>query len=427
LNLFIYGRDEKKMNIREDAVNAVKESIGQMLPEPAVKNALSNFRAHGRIVLVAIGKAAWRMSYAAQEALGDKISRGVVITKEKHSMGRIGNFDIYECSHPVPDSRVINASARLIEAVSGLSENDNVLFLVSGGGSALFESPAEGVSLDDISDITGQLLASGADIAEMNLIRKRLSSVKGGKFAALCAPASVTSIILSDVLGDKLDAIASGPAYHDKSGKDDALRVVNKYSINVRPEISELLTRPGIGEVKNVTSILAGNCSGLCGAAEKVLEKNGYRTMTLTTNLSCEARAAGEVFACIAKEITAASRPVVPPCAVIMGGETVVRIRGDGKGGRNQEMALAAAIGIEGMKNTVFISVGSDGTDGPTDAAGGVVDGDTASKLKAKGINPQSALDNNDSYNALSASEDIIKTGPTGTNVNDISILIIGK
>ena len=414
------------MNLRKDAVNAVYKSIDSMLPESAVINALSSFRTTGRIVLAAIGKAAWGMSNAAHQALGNNISRGVVITKDNHSMGGIGNYEIYECSHPVPDSRVIHAANRLIEAVSGLSESDSVLFLVSGGGSALFERPLEGVSLNDISDITGQLLASGADITEMNLVRKRLSSVKGGKFAALCAPASVTSIILSDVLGDKLDAIASGPAYHDTSGKDDALSIVNKYSLSVKPEIYELLNRPGIGEVKNVTSVLAGNCSGLCRAAEEILKKDGYGVVTLTTMLSCEARAAGEVFACIAKEISAASRPIAPPCALIMGGETVVRIRGSGKGGRNQEMALAAAIGVEGMKNTVFISVGSDGTDGPTDAAGGVVDGDTVSKLKARGINPQAALDNNDSYNALSASGDLVVTGPTGTNVNDISILLVG-
>ena len=418
------------MNLRKDALDAVKKAIDSMLPEAAVKKALSDFRSIGRsgkIVLAAIGKAAWRMSSAAHQTLGDRVTCGVVITKDEHSMGPIGNYEIYECAHPVPDNRVINAAKRMIEAVSGLSSNDCVLFLVSGGGSALFEIPAEGVSLDDVSDITGQLLASGADISEINLIRKRLSAVKGGKFAALCAPAKVTSIILSDVLGDKLDAIASGPAYHDESGQDDALRAARKYSLSASPEIFKLLSRPGIGRLENITSVVAGNCSSLCGAAENILKKMGYNVITLTTRLSCEARAAGDVFVCIAKEIFETSRPISPPCAVIMGGETVVRIKGSGKGGRNQEMALAVAIGIEGMSNTVFISVGSDGTDGPTDAAGGVVDGDTVSRLLASGINPQSALDNNDSYNALSASGDIIKTGPTGTNVNDISILLVSR
>ncbi|MCL1941055.1 MAG: glycerate kinase [Synergistaceae bacterium] len=420
------------MNLREDATNAVKEAINSMLPEAAVSKALSDFRRDTggksgkseKIILAAIGKAAWRMSNAAHQALGDEITRGVVITKDGHSMGEIGNFEIYECAHPVPDGRAINAAGRVIEAVSGLSADDHVLFLVSGGGSALFERPAEGVSLGDIADITGQLLASGADIWEMNIIRKRLSSVKGGKFALLCYPAKITSIILSDVLEDKLDTIASGPAYHDFSSGDDALEIIRKYSINVRPEILELLGRAGTGELKNVTSVLAGNCSGLCGAAEKILSETGYNAVTLTTRLSCEARAAGEIFACIAKEIAESSRPAATPCAVIMGGETVVRLKGSGKGGRNQEMALAAAIGIEGMKDTVFISAGSDGTDGPTDAAGGIVDGSTAGRLRALGIKPQFALDDNDSYNALSASGDIFKTGPTGTNVNDVSILI---
>ena len=414
------------MNLRKDAENVINNSINLMLPEAAVKNALSDFSPHGKIVLAAIGKAAWRMSNAAYQVLRDRISCGVVVTKEKHSMGPIGNFEIYESGHPIPDGRVINATNRVIEAVSRLSNKDNVLFLVSGGGSALFENPAENVSLGDISDITKQLIASGADITEINIIRKRLSSVKGGKFAALCAPASITSIILSDVLGDRLDSIASGPAYHDISGSDDAIQVVHKYSINVRPEILELLKHPGIGEVKNVTSIIAGNCSGLCGAAEEALKNMGYNVITLTTRLSCEARAAGNIFACIAKEISETSRPITPPCAVIMGGETIVRVKGNGKGGRNQEMALATAIGIEGMNDTVFISVGSDGTDGPTDAAGGIIDGDTVNRLKASGINPHAALLDNDSYNALSSSGDIIKTGPTGTNVNDISILIQG-
>ena len=414
------------MNLKEYAVHVVKGAIGLMLPEAAVANALTNFYAPGKIILAAIGKAAWRMSYAAREVLGEKISCGIVITKDKHSMGRIGDFEIYECAHPVPDDRVIKAAKRLTEAVCGLCANDTVLFLVSGGGSALFEIPAEGVSLDDIAGITGQLLASGADIAEMNIVRKRLSSVKGGKFAALCAPAKVYSIILSDVLEDRLDTIASGPAYHDMSSEEDAIAVVDKFSLNIKPEISELLRHPGIGKLQNVTSVVAGNCSGLCSAAEEILKKDGYNVLTLTTRLSCEARSAGEVFACIAKEIAADSHPVSPPCAVIMGGETVVHIKGNGVGGRNQEMALAAAIGIKGMSNVAFISVGSDGTDGPTDAAGGVVDGDTVNRLLSLGINPQLALDNNDSYNALNAAGDLVVTGPTGTNVNDISVLLMG-
>ena len=415
------------MNLKEYAVDVVKEAINLMLPEAAVVNALSSFSAVGKIILIAIGKAAWRMSYAAREVLGDKISCGVVITKDKHSMGRIGNFEIYECAHPVPDDRVIKATERVTEAVCGLCANDTVLFLVSGGGSALFEIPVEGVCLDDIADITGQLLASGADIAEMNIVRKRLSSVKGGKFAALCAPAKVYSIILSDVLEDKLEAIASGPAYHDISGEEDALAIVDKYSLSIKPEILKLLKRPGIGKLENVTSVVAGNCSGLCNAAEEILKKDGYSVLKLTTRLSCEARSAGEVFASIAKEIVAASNPISPPCAVIMGGETVVHLKGNGKGGRNQEMALSAAIGIEGISNVAFISAGSDGTDGPTDAAGGVVDGNTVSKLKSLGINPQLALDNNDSYNALCATGGLVVTGPTGTNVNDISILLVGR
>lgn len=411
---------------RNDAINAAEAAIEAMLPESAVCSALTDFSCSGKTVLVAVGKAAWRMADAAYKTLGEKISRGVVITKDGHSMGAIGDFEIYETAHPVPDERTPEAARKAVAAVSGLSHHDKVLFLVSGGGSALFELPLDGISLSDIADVTKQLLACGADIVEINTIRKRLSSVKGGRFAELCRPAEVEAIILSDVLGDRLDTIASGPAYPDCTTSEQALYIVKKYSLNLRDELIDRVLLETPKRLEGVTVRITGSCSELCAAAEKELRRMGYKVLTLTTTLCSEAREAGSIFASIAREIENSSRPLPAPCAVIMGGETIVHLKGNGKGGRNQEIALAAAIGMSGLKNAAFISVGSDGTDGPTDAAGGIVDGGSAQRMKDSGVNPNESLDNNDAYNALSSAGDLVITGATGTNVNDISILICG-
>lgn len=409
---------------REDAFGTLRFAIDSVLPENAVSRVLAESTIEGNIILVAIGKAAWRMASAAKKTLGDRISRGVVVTKYAHSMGSIDGIEIFEAGHPFPDKNSISATSRVLDMVSGLDSVDTILFLVSGGGSALFEKPAKGVTLEDLSDVTEQLLSCGAGIVEINTIRKRLSMVKGGRFAQIASPASIFSIVLSDVLGDRPETIASGPAFPDETTSNEALAIAKKYSLRLRPELIAKIGEETPKNLPQVTTILAGSVSSLCSSAETFLSQRGYKTLLLTTSLSCEAREAGSFLAAIAREVRASGNPLPPPCAIILGGETVVHLRGNGKGGRNQEMALAAAMGIASLPDTVVVSVGSDGTDGPTDAAGGIVDGNTVADLARIGIDAGEMLAANDSWTALEACGGLVITGPTGTNVNDLSIII---
>lgn len=409
---------------REDALEIARKAIDAVLPENAVRRALKKRSFSGNVVLVAIGKAAWRMAKAAFDALDAHILRGVVVTKYGHSQGPIGNFEIYEAGHPVPDENTIAATEAALRATAGLSGDDVVLFLVSGGGSALFEKPKDGVSLENIMDVTDQLLRCGANIVEINAIRKRLSAVKGGQFAKAIYPAEVYSVVLSDVLGDRLDSIASGPAYPDSTTSEEALRIVQKYGLKLEPNLLKLLEEETPKSLSNVETIIIGSVKVMCEEAAFIASELGYETAILTTTLDCEAREAGLFVAALAREESQWNRPLVRPCALILGGETVVHVRGRGLGGRNQELVLASAIGIEGLEHVAVLSIGSDGTDGPTDAAGGVVDGSTVTRLKALGRDPEEALKDNDSYHALKACGDLIKTGPTGTNVNDLTILL---
>lgn len=412
--------------VKEDALTIIKESLKAVLPDAAVINALKKKNFTGNAVVVAIGKAAWNMAYAAKSTLGNKVSKGVVITKYGHSKGEIEGFEIIEAGHPVPDENSIMGACKAIELVQSLTEKDNVILLISGGGSALFEKPMDGVTLDDIMDITGQLLKCGADIVEINTIRKHLSQVKGGRFGALCK-AKIYAIVLSDVIGDRLDSIASGPVYPDSSTSDDAMKIIEKYKLHINDNVRKAIIKETPKKIENCETVIAGNASLLCKSAAKAAEKLGYMPLVISSSLDCEAKEAGKFIASIAREIKKGDGGkfcLKPPCAVIAGGETVVHITGNGKGGRNQELALAAAIGIKGLKDVVIFSSGSDGTDGPTDAAGGIVDGTTYERVKKSGISPEAYLDNNDSYNALKASGDLIITGPTGTNVNDLIVLL---
>ena len=418
-------------SLRQDALKIVHEAIRRVLPESAVKEALtakafSMRRGKGRVVVAAVGKAAWRMARAAADFLGPDLSGGAVVTKYGHSMGPIDGLEIFEAGHPLPDGNTLRGTEALLRKVRGLGPDDTVLFLVSGGGSALFERPMDGVTLDDLVVVTDQLLACGADIVEVNRIRKRLSSVKGGRFAQMAAPAHVYAVVLSDVLGDRLDSIASGPAWPDASTAEEALATVRKYGISLRPGLEELLRLETPKSLGNVTAVVTGSVGALCSAAEDTARGLGYAPLVLTTTLDCEARGAGAFLAALAREVRASGRPVEAPCALILGGETVVRLTGRGRGGRNQELALSAARGIAGLDGTVVASVGSDGTDGPTDAAGGIVDGGTAELLRGRGIDIEKVLADNDSYTALSAADSLVVPGPTGTNVNDLALVLCG-
>ena len=405
-------------HLRKDADEIIRASINAVLPDEAVKCALEGFkRPPGRLLLVAAGKAAWRMAKAAADTLD--FDEGIVITKYGHVMGNIPGMSCFEAGHPVPDANSFEATRRVLKMVNGLDEDDLVIFLLSGGGSALFESPL--IPGEELQDITSQLLASGADIVEMNTVRKRLSAVKGGRFALACSPARVFSVVLSDILGDPLDMIASGPAYPDSSTCEQALEIADKYGLRLSERTRELLGVETPKELDNAESKITGSVRELCRAAEARCREMGYETVFLTDRLCCEASEAGSYLGSVAKSNAGKGRKT----AFIAGGETVVHLRGSGLGGRNQEIALAAAPMIEGLDAAVF-SVGSDGTDGPTDAAGGYADGDTMGRLRAAGISVAKALSENDSYHALKAVDGLVFTGPTGTNVNDLSVVLIG-
>lgn len=410
------------MGLREDADQIIKKSIRAVLPDEAVAKALQGkeFDA-GRIYLVAAGKAAWQMAKTAASILGERLEAGVVVTKYDHVKGEIPRVRCYEAGHPVPDENSFAATQAALELVEQATKGDTVVFLISGGGSALFEKPL--ISGEELTDITKQLLGCGADIVEMNTIRKRLSAVKGGRFAIACEPAQVFSIVLSDILGDPLDMIASGPAYPDSSTCAEAVAIAQKYKLNLSDSVWELLREETPAELHNVETQITGSVSNLCSAAASASRELGYDPVILTDQLMCEAKEAGSFLASIAKTHQNTEKSL----AFIAGGETVVHLTGKGKGGRNQELALAAAEGIAGLKDTAVFSIGSDGTDGPTDAAGGYCDGTTMERLKEQGISIYAVLQNNDAYHALQKTDGLIVTGATGTNVNDVAVLLIKR
>ena len=325
------------------------------------------------------------MTSSACRALNDNYVGGICITKYDHSQGEIPRIKIYEAGHPTPDENTVLATQAAIDYARSLGRDDTVLFLVSGGGSALFECP--NCSLEELIKINDELLASGKDIKEMNSIRKQYSNVKGGKFATICRPAKIINLILSDVLGDDLKSIASGPTIADSEG---------------------------------IESYLVGNLAKLISAAKHSCEALGYKSIIINDNMTGIARDEAASFAREAIKYSDSEEKV----ALISGGETVVKLQGSGKGGRNQEFALACAPLIEGKNITIF-SVGSDGTDGPTDAAGGFATGESMRLYREAGIDVQAYLDDNDSYHALKATNQLIITGPTGTNVNDIAVALV--
>ena len=403
--------------LRQDADAIIRAAIAAVLPDEAVRRALKGRHFPGRVLLVAAGKAAWQMARAAVEALGP-VDAGVVVTKYGHVQGQLPGVVCYEAGHPVPDENSFRATQAALDLVAGAKETDTVLFLLSGGGSALFEKPL--IPGGELQDITQQLLACGADIVEMNTIRKRLSAVKGGRFALACAPARVYSIVLSDILGDPLDMIASGPAVPDRSTCAQAQAIAETYGLRLSGAARACLQQETPKALDNVETHITGSVRELCAAAAAACGQLGYQPVLLTDHLDCEAREAGRFLADIAR--THAGRGQAT--AYLAGGETVVRLTGHGLGGRNQELALAAAPGLAGLPAAVF-SVGSDGTDGPTDAAGGYVDGDTAAALAARGLDAGAVLADNDAYHALQAVDGLIVTGPTGTNVNDVAVVLV--
>ena len=404
--------------LRADAEAIVRDAIAAVLPDEAVRRALADLTpGPGRLLLVAAGKAAWQMARAALDAL-PRVDGGVVVTKYDHVKGTLPGVTCYEAGHPVPDENSFAATRAALELTAGLHPGDTMLFLLSGGGSALFEQPL--VPGEELQDITGQLLGCGADIVEMNTVRKRLSAIKGGRFAQHCAPAKVFQVVLSDILGDPLDMIASGPACPDTTTCADAQAVARKYGLTLSKDAKACLAQETPKTLSNVETRITGSVRALCAAAARACRARYYEPVLLTDHLDCEAREAGRFLADIARSHAGGGRRL----AFLAGGETVVHLTGRGLGGRNQELALAAAPGIAGLRAAVF-SVGSDGTDGPTDAAGGYVDGETLAALDEKGLSVPAVLADNDAYHALQAVDGLLVTGPTGTNVNDVAVALV--
>ncbi len=408
------------MELKKLAESVCRKAVDCALPDVSVQRALADFHpGKGRVLVVAVGKAGWEMGNAAAQVLGDRMDQGIIVTKHGHSRGEVPGCEIFEASHPVLDESSLIATERVLEMTRNLSEDDTVLFLLSGGGSALFEKPL--IPLEELADISRQLLACGADIVEINTIRKRLSGVKGGRFAKACAPALVYSVILSDIVGDNPGMIASGPACEDVSTCNEALELVRKYKLKLSERAMELLGQETPKNLTNVRPVVTGGVSLLCKFAAKECENLGYRPIILTDSMDCVAREAGWFMASVARYHAGKGERV----ALIAGGETIVHLTGKGLGGRNQELALAAAEKIAGYDNLAIASMGSDGTDGPTDAAGGCVDGKTKEILEKQGIRIYEVLQENDAYHALEKCDGLIITGGTGTNVNDVTVALV--
>ncbi len=391
-----------------------------------------------RIIVVGAGKASAMMAQATEVALGDEIDSGAVISKTGYEAS-LKKIKLYFGSHPVPDENGIKGTERIIEILSEAGEDDVVICLLSGGGSALLVSPSEGISLEDKKRTTQLLLECGARIEEINAIRKHISRVKGGRLAKLACPAQILSFVLSDVIGDRLDSIASGPTAPDPTTFEDCLEILNKYKLmdqlpssiklfleeNKDRQENETL-KPGDKIFEKVENIIVGSNLLALKEAEKKARELDFNTLILSSTISGDTREAALEHAELAKKIKVEKKIVPPPACVISGGETTVEVKGNGLGGRNQEFALASAIQIDGLKDVVIASLNTDGTDGPTDAAGAICDGFTVSRAKKLNLEPTQYLDCNDSYHFFEKLGDLIKTGPTNTNVMDIHLILVG-
>jgi glycerate 2-kinase len=391
-----------------------------------------------RIYVIGAGKASAVMARAVEKLLGKRIAGGLVNVKYEH-VAPLRRVELNECGHPVPDTAGEKGASRIAEIAAAADSSDLVICLLSGGGSALMPAPAGGVTLEEKQQTTRLMLACGANIHEMNAVRKHLSAMKGGQLARLASPAAVLSLILSDVIGDDLDVIASGPTAPDRSSFEDACSILERYQLwkqlpeavrarlgaGARGEVLET-PKPGDALFAKVQNVIVGSNRLAVDAAAAEAKRLGWRPLVLSTLIEGETRDVARMHAAIVKEVRLSGRPTRPPVCLISGGETTVTLRGQGKGGRNQEFALAAAVDLAGLDNVVVLSGGTDGTDGPTDAAGAIADGRTLERASAAGMNALDVLARNDSYHFFAPLNDLLMTGPTGTNVMDVRLLLVG-
>jgi glycerate 2-kinase len=421
-----------------DPFYAIKKRVKLVEDNLCIGNSLYRLKNTKRILVIGAGKASAQMALAIENILGPRICKGTVVTKRGY-VAPLKRIKLVEGGHPLPDRKGIEGTKRILKLTSNLDENDLVICLISGGGSALLVSPVPGISLEDKKELTDQLLKCGANIKEINTIRKHISQVKGGRLAQLAHPAYVIALILSDVIGNKIDSIASGPTAPDTTTFSDCLKIMQKYKLKdkIPPSIYEHLEKgiegkiketpkPGDPIFKKVRNLIIGSNFLALKAAKQKAEDLGFNTMILSRLVSGDTTRAAVRHANLAKGIQEKGDPVSPPACLISGGETTVKIRGEGLGGRNQEFVLAGATKIRGRRNVVMLSVGTDGTDGPTDAAGAICDGKTIKRALQKGFDAKQYLDNNDSYHFFQKLGDLLKTGPTNTNVMDIHLILVG-
>ncbi len=444
------------LQMHEDAEEIFAAALAGINPEHAVRRRCQrekdqlilgertyDLAQYENIYLLAAGKAAVPMAGAGASLLDDRLTKGVVVTKYGHTEKSDllpDSLELIEAGHPVPDEKSREGAETLLKLACEAKEKDLILCLISGGGSALLSAPAQGLTVQEKGKAADALLSSGASIHEMNAVRKHLSAIKGGRLAKAAHPATLICLILSDVVGDDLDVIASGPTVPDGSCFSDALEIIERYNIEDRLPASvmdhlrsgekgdpEETPKAGDGLFsKTQNQIIANNLSAVKAAQEKA-QALGYRTLILTSMLQGETRQVARVHAAIAKEILKTGHPIEPPACILSGGETTVTLTGEGKGGRNQEFALAGAIDLAGLDHVVLLSAGTDGTDGPTDAAGARADGHTMDRARKLNLDPRRALKNNDAYPFFKTLDDLLITGPTHTNVMDLQILLVRK
>jgi len=444
-------KESVELRLRQDALNIFHAALAAVDPEEAIRRHLRieadtlsigdhryGLNAFERILVVGAGKAVAPMAKSLEDLLGDRISAGIVVVKDGHGLP-LKKIRIQEAGHPVPDERGVAGTLDILKLLEGATKRDLVICLISGGGSALLIAPAEGISLADKQAATRNLLACGATIHEINTIRKHLSRAKGGLLARAAHPAATLSLILSDVVGDDLDVIASGPTVPDRSVFQNAIDILQRYEIwdrtpaSVRERLSQgaggsipETPKPGDPAFQDGAQVLVGSCLRALDAAAQTAAGLGYQPLILSSKIEGEAREVAKAFAAMGKEILSSRHPVPPPACLLMGGETTVTLQGEGRGGRNQEFVLSGAIAIDGAERIVFLAGGTDGTDGPTDAAGALADGRTIARAKALGMNPFAFLKRSDSYHFFQPLNDLILTGPTRTNVMDVYMILVG-
>lgn len=439
-------------SLRQQARKIFEAALRAVDPEEAILNQIKladgvltvgernlPLKDYSRIFIVGAGKADAPMAQAVEHLLGQHVSDGIIVVKDGHGLP-LSCIRIREASHPVPDERGVSGTEEVLSLVRNADKQDLIICLISGGGSALLVAPAEGISLKDKQETTQLLLGCGATIHEMNTVRKHLSRVKGGGLARLAHPATVVSLILSDVIGDDPDVIASGPTRPDPSTYQQAEQVLRRYEIwdrvpdAVRKHLEKGLKgerdetpKPGDASFQRDSWELVGTNLQALLSARKEAERLGYHTLILSGMMEGETSEVAKVHTAIAKEIVRSGNPLSPPLCILSGGETTVTIKGKGKGGRNQEFVLASALAMEGEEQMVVLSGGTDGTDGPTDAAGAIADGETLARARGKGLDSLDYLHRNDSYTFFKALDDLLITGPTRTNVMDVRVILIGK